>query len=187
MKKLLLSIALMLLATSMFAITSGYTVYVKFAVAGQYNAYAWDNDGANKYAGNWPGTEVAGTPDANGYYSFVFPDGVDAGTAFIIFNQGSSQTGNLAASATTYYNVAADFSVTLGLVTAEPTLLAPEKSVIVVGNTVKVASASAVEIINISGVTVQSSVVYGEFVSNPLSAGLYIVVVDGKATKVLIK
>ncbi len=71
--------------------------------------------------------------------------------------------------------------------TALQTVDAAKASVTVSGSSVIVAGGSSVEIVNISGVTVESAVSEGAFVSKALTAGVYVVKVDGKATKVLVK
>lgn len=73
-----------------------------------------------------------------------------------------------------------------GTTTALPEVVS-ENSVKVSGSSVKVSGGSSIEIINVSGVTVEAAKSEGSFVSKSLTAGVYIVKVDGKATKVLVK
>lgn len=51
--------------------------------------YAWSGTPIVKHAGEWPGTKITGTPDANGFYTFTFPNGILASN--IIFNKGVGQ------------------------------------------------------------------------------------------------
>jgi len=51
--------------------------------------YSWTENPTTQYSGQWPGTKLTGTPDANGYYSYQFPAGVFSSN--LIFNKGQGQ------------------------------------------------------------------------------------------------
>lgn len=71
--------------------TSPTSLVVHVRVTGYNQApylYAWVNT-STTLNGAWPGTVIAGTADANGYYTFTFPSGTM--TSNIIFNKGTGQ------------------------------------------------------------------------------------------------
>ena len=194
MKKLLLSVLTLFIGlTFASAITPGFSVHVK--VAGSSVApYIWAWDYGKNYSngtttGNtWPGSQIQGAADANGYFTFTFPDGVEVATSKVIFNNGKgTQTANLPVSTETYFNVSADFqTVTTGIVTSiEP--LNISKELTVVSNTIKFEGNGEIEIFNISGLSIEKASVNGNFISKGLEAGIYIVRINGKSTKVIVK
>lgn len=194
MKKLLLSILTSFIGlTIVSAINSGFSVHVK--VEGSTVApYIWAWDASNNYSngttsGNsWPGTQIQGVADVNGYFTFTFPDGVDLATSNVIFNNGTgTQTANLPVSTETYFNVSANYqNVTTGIITSiEP--LNISKELTVVSNTIKFEGNGAIEIFNISGVSIEKANVNGKFISKGLESGIYIININGKSTKVIIR
>lgn len=191
MKKLLLFVAALLFVANSFA---QFTVHMKSTVfTDAPMVWAWDA-AANFSGGAWPGVAADG-PDANGFYSFTFPAEADVATTKIIFSIPGTpdriQTADVVAGAETWleWDGAQKTEPTVvAAPTALPSISADKTSVVVSGSSVKVSGeGSSVEIVSISGVSVQVAQLEGEFVSNPLSAGVYIVKVDGTATKVLVK
>lgn len=79
------------------------TVYFKKPAAWgtAIKIYYWNPAPVGAYtAVNWPG--VAMTADCNGWYKFTFPAGLTSTS--LIFNDGTSQTADLSANATSYYD-----------------------------------------------------------------------------------
>lgn len=75
-----------------------------------------------------------------------------------------------------------------GLSTSLGELDAIGAQVLVSGTSVKVVVPSGkVQIFNVMGVQIEAASVSDEFISKPLAAGLYIVVVNGVSTKVEIR
>ena len=188
MKKLLLFVAALLFVANSFA---QFTVHLKSAIFTEAPmVWAWDA-AANYSGGAWPGVAADG-PDANGFYSFTFPAEAAVASTQIIFSAaGNPQTANIVVAAETWLDWDGTHQGAPTVVdapTALPSISADKTSVVVSGSSVKVSGeGSSVEIVSISGVSVQVAQLEGEFVSNPLSAGVYIVKVDGTATKVLVK
>lgn len=194
MKKLLLSVLTLFVGlTFASAITSGFSVHVKIE-GSSIAPYIWAWDAAHNYSngtttGNsWPGTKIQGSADANGYFTFTFPDGVDLATSNVIFNNGTgTQTANLPVSTETYFNVSANYqTVTTGIVTSiEP--LSIQRELTVISNTIRFEGCGEIEIYNISGLSIEKASVNGNFISKGLEQGVYIVKINNKSTKVFIK
>jgi hypothetical protein len=109
--------------TYTFSTPAAFIVYFKKPTAwsSTVKIYYWGTTGTAT-ALTWPG--VAMTQDCGDWYSFTFPSTVSASS--IIFNDGTSQTGNLTATAGIKYYDA-------GWLTAEPAGRCPEVSISPVG------------------------------------------------------
>ena len=66
------------------------------------NIYMWDEKGDYKNA-SWPGVKMSVIDEDKGIYGIEYPDNNSA-TMKVIFNDGSSQTGDLDAKVNSYYN-----------------------------------------------------------------------------------
>ncbi len=56
--------------------------------------YAWTGTNTT-LNGAWPGTQIAGSADGNGYYTFTFPAGVMSSNLIFNKGQGQAQTANI--------------------------------------------------------------------------------------------
>ena len=165
---------------------TSYTVY--FTAEGteweNIHAYSWDYDGSvTEFLGNWPGTLMTATTTIDGkeYYTITFDSGYTANDPMIIFNDGRDgvgehQTENLVLQNHAIY----DHNGIIGTHTAID-VVNNDNKITITQRTIE--AAGLITLYNIQGILVAQG---NNNVAAP-TAGIYIVLHNGNATKVAIK
>ena len=165
---------------------TSYTVY--FTAEGteweNIHAYSWDYDGSvTEFLGNWPGTLMTATTTIDGkeYYTITFDPGYTANDPMIIFNDGRDgvgehQTENLVLQNHAIY----DHNGIIGTYTAID-VVNNDNKITITQRTIE--AAGLITLYNIQGILVAQG---NNNVAAP-TAGIYIVLHNGNATKVAIK
>ena len=165
---------------------TSYTVY--FTAEGteweNIHAYSWDYDGSvTEFLGNWPGTLMTATTTIDGkeYYTITFDPGYTANDPMIIFNDGRGgvgehQTENLVLQNHAIY----DHNGIIGTHTAID-VVNNDNKITITQRTIE--AAGHITLYNIQGILVAQG---NNNVAAP-TAGIYIVLHNGNATKVAIK
>lgn len=165
---------------------TSYTVY--FTAEGteweNIHAYSWDYDGSvTEFLGNWPGTLMTATTTIDGkeYYTITFDPGYTANDPMIIFNDGRDgvgehQTENLVLQNHAIY----DHNGIIGTHTAID-VVNNDNKITITQRTIE--AAGHIMLYNIQGILVAQG---NNNVAAP-TAGIYIVLHNGNATKVAIK
>lgn len=166
---------------------TSYTVY--FTAEGteweNIHAYSWDYDGAvTVFLGNWPGTPLTETTTIEGkeYYTITFDPGRTAVNPMIIFNDGNSgvgehQTEDLALQNYGIY----DHNGIIGTHTALDATKVVTADIATNGLTIY--AQGDITLYNIQGLRVAQG--YNQ--ATAPTAGIYIVVNNGTATKVVLR
>ena len=165
---------------------TSYTVY--FTAEGteweNIHAYSWDYDGSvTEFLGNWPGTLMTATTTIDGkeYYTITFDSGYTANDPMIIFNDGRDgvgehQTENLVLQNHAIY----DHNGIIGTYTAID-VVNNDNKITITQRTIE--ATGHITLYNIQGILVAQG---NNNVAAP-TAGIYIVLHNGNATKVAIK
>ncbi|MBQ8565311.1 MAG: CotH kinase family protein [Bacteroidaceae bacterium] len=165
---------------------TSYTVY--FTAEGteweNIHAYSWDYDGSvTEFLGNWPGTLMTATTTIDGkeYYTITFDPGYTANDPMIIFNDGRGgvgehQTENLVLQNHAIY----DHNGIIGTYTAID-VVNNDNKITITQRTIE--ATGHITLYNIQGILVAQG---NNNVAAP-TAGIYIVLHNGNATKVAIK
>lgn len=165
---------------------TSYTVY--FTAEGteweNIHAYSWDYDGSvTEFLGGWPGTPMTATTTIEGkeYYTITFDPGYTANEPMIIFNDGNSgvgehQTENLVLQNNAIYNHT-------GIIGSYTDINAIHNNSGITISQRTIQAQGHIAIYNIQGILVAEG---NDNVAAP-TAGIYIVLHNGKATKVALQ